>query len=58
MARSVPRVYAADGIADYRGKVRLISVGLGEVAADYFKPELDLFPGHSSDLPGDINIPA
>jgi ferredoxin/flavodoxin---NADP+ reductase len=64
MATSVPGVYAAGDIADYPGKVRLISVGFGEVAtavnnaAVYLNPELDLFPGHSSDLPGDINIPA
>jgi thioredoxin reductase len=49
------RVYAAGDITDYDGKVRLISVGFGEVAtavnnaAVELDPEAQLFPGHSSD---------
>ncbi len=48
-------VYAAGDITDYDGKVRLISVGFGEVAtavnnaAVELDPEAQLFPGHSSD---------
>ena len=48
-------VYAAGDITDYDGKVRLISVGFGEVAtavnnaAVDLDPEAQLFPGHSSD---------
>ncbi len=49
------RVYAAGDIADYPGKVRLISVGLGEVATAVNNAAVDLdpqtqpFPGHSTD---------
>lgn len=49
------RVYAAGDIADYPGKVRLISVGFGEVAtavnnaAVDLDPQTQLFPGHSTD---------
>jgi ferredoxin/flavodoxin---NADP+ reductase len=52
---SVPLVYAAGDVADYPGKVRLMSVGFGEVAtavgnlAVEIDPELTLFPGHSTD---------
>ena len=55
MATSVPRVFAAGDIADYPGKVKLISVGLGEAAiavnnaAVAIDPSRKLFPGHSSD---------
>lgn len=55
MATSVPRVFAAGDIADYPGKVKLISVGLGEAAiavnnaAVAIDPARKLFPGHSSD---------
>ncbi|MDQ1618704.1 MAG: ferredoxin/flavodoxin---NADP+ reductase [Actinomycetota bacterium] len=55
MATNVPRVYAAGDITEYPGKVRLIAVGFGEAAtainnaAVEINPELDLFPGHSSD---------
>jgi thioredoxin reductase len=55
MATSVPGVYAAGDITDYRGKVRLIAVGFGEAAtavnnaAVLINPEASLFPGHSSD---------
>ncbi len=55
MATSVPGVFAAGDITDYRGKVRLISVGFGEAAiavnnaAVLIHPDEQLFPGHSSD---------
>ena len=54
MATNLPRVYAAGDITAYRGKVRLIAVGFGEVAlavnnaAVAVDPSLDLFPGHST----------
>jgi thioredoxin reductase (NADPH) len=57
MATSVPGVFAAGDIADYRGKVRLISVDFGEAAtavnnaAVRINPDERLFPGHSSDAP-------
>jgi thioredoxin reductase (NADPH) len=50
-----PGVYAAGDIVDYDGKVRLISVGFGEVAtavnnaAVHIDPNVQLFPGHSTD---------
>ncbi|WP_340539297.1 NAD(P)/FAD-dependent oxidoreductase [Nocardioides sp. GXZ039] len=52
---NLPRVYAAGDLTDYDGKVRLMSVGFGEVAtamnhvAVELDPELTLFPGHSTD---------
>ncbi len=55
MATNVPRIYAAGDITEYPGKVRLISVGLGEAAtainnaAVAIDPSRKLFPGHSSD---------
>lgn len=55
METGVPGIYAAGDIAEYRGKVRLIAVGFGEVAtainnaAVYLDPDVQLFPGHSSD---------
>ncbi|MBH0123596.1 NAD(P)/FAD-dependent oxidoreductase [Rhodococcus sp. CX] len=55
MQTSVPRVYAAGDITSYTGKVRLMSVGFGEVAtavnnaAVLLDPTLSLFPGHSTD---------
>jgi thioredoxin reductase len=48
-------VYAAGDVVDYDGKVRLISVGFGEVAtavnnaAVHVDPSAQLFPGHSTD---------
>ncbi|TQC44593.1 NAD(P)/FAD-dependent oxidoreductase [Rhodococcus sp. WS4] len=48
-------IYAAGDITEYPGKVRLISVGFGEIAtavnnaATYMDPSTPLFPGHSSD---------
>ncbi len=55
MATSIPGVFAAGDIADYEGKVALISVGFGEAAtavnnvAPLIDPTLRLEPGHSSD---------
>jgi thioredoxin reductase len=55
MFTGVPGVYAAGDIADYPGKVRLISVGFGEAAlavnnaAVANDPSLQLFPGHSTE---------
>jgi ferredoxin/flavodoxin---NADP+ reductase len=55
METNVPRVYAAGDIVAYPGKVRLISVGFGEVAlavnnaAAAIDPSLGLIPGHSTD---------
>jgi thioredoxin reductase (NADPH) len=49
------RVYAAGDVADYDGKVKLISVGFGEAAlavnnlAPLIDPSLSVVPGHSSD---------
>lgn len=54
MATNLPRVFAAGDIAEYEGKVRLISVGFGEAAtavnnaATVIDPNAKLFPGHSS----------
>lgn len=48
-------IFAAGDIATYDGKVKLISVGFGEVAiavnhaAAVLQPEVGLAPGHSSD---------
>ena len=57
MATNVPRIFAAGDITEYPGKVRLISVGLGEAATavnnadrrDHLFRRCKLFPGHSSD---------
>lgn len=55
MRTNLPRVYAAGDAADYDGKVKLMSVGFGEVAlamnhvAVDLDPDLTLFPGHSTD---------
>lgn len=55
MQTTTPRVYAAGDITSYTGKVRLMSVGFGEVAtavnnaAVVLDPALSLFPGHSTD---------
>ena len=65
MRTSRPGVYAAGDITDYDGKVRLISVGFGEVAtavnnaAVALDPEAQLFPGHSTDsAPVPVPVPA
>lgn len=63
MRSNIPGVYAAGDITDYDGKVRLISVGFGEVAtavnnaAVDLDPEAQLFPGHSSDT-APVPVPA
>jgi thioredoxin reductase (NADPH) len=55
MRTNLPGVFAAGDITDYDGKVRLISVGFGEVAtavnnaAVFMDPDALLFPGHSTD---------
>ncbi|MFG1923352.1 NAD(P)/FAD-dependent oxidoreductase [Cryptosporangium sp. NPDC048952] len=55
MRTTVDRVFAAGDITAYAGKVRLMSVGFGEVAtavnnaAVTMDPSLSLFPGHSSE---------
>jgi len=55
MRTNLPRVYAAGDLADYDGKVKLMSVGFGEVAtamnhvAVDLDPDLTLFPGHSTE---------
>lgn len=55
MSTNLPGVFAAGDITDYRGKVRLISVGFGEAAtavnnaAVLIDPGEQLFPGHSTD---------
>jgi thioredoxin reductase len=57
MRTNVPGLFAAGDITDYDGKVRLISVGFGEVAtavnnaAVHVDPGAQLFPGHSTDMP-------
>ena len=55
MQTTASGVYAAGDITSYTGKVRLMSVGFGEVAtavnnaAVALDPTLSLFPGHSTD---------
>lgn len=57
MATGRSRVYAAGDIMDYPGKVPLMVVGFGEAAtavnniAVVLRPDQDIFPGHSSELP-------
>lgn len=57
MSTGRSRVYAAGDITDYPGKVRLMVVGFGEAAtainniAVALRPNEELFPGHSSELP-------
>jgi thioredoxin reductase (NADPH) len=52
---TLPRVFAAGDIADFDGKVKLISVGFGEAAtainhiAPLVNPRWKTTPGHSSD---------
>jgi len=64
MATSLRGVYAAGDITDYPGKVRLIAVGFGEAATAVnnavaaLDPATPLFPGHSSDFPGQSSGPA
>jgi thioredoxin reductase (NADPH) len=55
MRTNLPRVYAAGDVTEYPGKVRLMSVGFGEVAtavnnaAVALDPTASLFPGHSTE---------
>ncbi|WP_237103558.1 NAD(P)/FAD-dependent oxidoreductase [Nonomuraea sp. MG754425] len=55
MRTNLPGVYAAGDLTEYDGKVRLMSVGFGEVAtavnnaAVELDPGLPLFPGHSTE---------
>jgi thioredoxin reductase len=55
MRTNVDRIYAAGDVTAYPGKIRLMSVGFGEVAtaisnaAVVIDPSLPLFPGHSTD---------
>jgi thioredoxin reductase (NADPH) len=64
MRTNLPGVYAAGDITDYDGKVRLIAVGFGEVAtavnnaAVHLDPGTQLFPGHSTDTPHPVPVPA
>jgi thioredoxin reductase len=64
MRTDVEGLYAAGDITDFEGKVRLISVGFGEVAtavnnaAVFIDPAAALFPGHSSDLETPVLVPA
>ena len=57
-------VFAAGDITDYPGKVRLISVGFGEAAtavnnaAVHLDPAAHIFPGHTSNDPHDVPVPA
>ena len=64
MRTNLPGVFSAGDITDYDGKVRLIAVGFGEVAtavnnaAVHIDPEVQLFPGHSTDTPHAVPVPA
>lgn len=63
MRTNLSGVYAAGDLVEYDGKVRLISVGFGEVAtavnnaAVDLDPQAQLFPGHSTDTPP-VPVPA
>ena len=64
MRTNLPGVFAAGDVTDYDGKVRLIAVGFGEVAtavnnaAVHLDPDAQLFPGHSTDIPHQVPVPA
>lgn len=64
MRTNQPGVFAAGDITDYDGKVRLIAVGFGEAAtavnnaAVHIDPDAQLFPGHSTDMPHEVPVPA
>lgn len=55
MHTNLPRIFAAGDVTEYPGKVRLMSVGFGEVAtavnnaAVELDPGASLFPGHSTE---------
>ncbi len=63
MRTNLPGVFAAGDITEYDGKVRLISVGFGEVAtavnnaAVFLDPTAHVFPGHTSNEPHDVPVP-
>ncbi|MBI3998871.1 MAG: NAD(P)/FAD-dependent oxidoreductase [Armatimonadetes bacterium] len=56
METNLPGVYAAGDVVIYPGKLKLIATGFGEAAtavnngAHYIKPEVSVFPGHSSTI--------
>lgn len=60
MRTSLERVFAVGDVSDYRGKVRLISVGFGEAAiavnhiAALLRADAEVSPGHSSDRPAPV----
>ena len=64
MRTNEPGIFAAGDITDYAGKVRLIAVGFGEAAtavnnaAVHIDPDAQLFPGHSTDVPHEVPVPA
>jgi thioredoxin reductase len=64
MRTNLPGVFSAGDITEYAGKVPLIAVGFGEVAtavnnaAVHIDPEVQLFPGHSTDTPHAVPVPA
>lgn len=64
MRTNVAGIFSAGDITDYDGKVRLIAVGFGEVAtavnnaAMHIDPGAQLFPGHSTDNPASVPVPA
>jgi len=64
MRTNLAGVFSAGDITDYDGKVRLIAVGFGEVAtavnnaAVHIDPKVQLFPGHSTDTPHSVPVPA
>ena len=64
MRTSLSRVFAAGDVTEYPGKVRLIAVGFGAVAtavnnaAVHLDPDAQLFPGHSTDIPHQVPVPA
>jgi ferredoxin/flavodoxin---NADP+ reductase len=64
MRTNIDGVFAAGDITEYDGKVRLISVGFGEVAtavnnaAVYLDPTAHVFPGHTSNEPHEVKVPA
>jgi thioredoxin reductase len=62
MRTNLPGVFSAGDITDYDGKVRLIAVGFGEAAtavnnaAVHIDPGVQLFPGHSTDIPHAVPV--
>ena len=58
MATSVPGVFAAGDIIDYRGKVRLISVGFGEAATAVNNAAVLVQPGRAALPRSFLRLPA